>query len=181
MFAMYRRANSFEQLTRSVKYFVNRVREFQAAPVACEEKDWWNDSGNNKEAQLLVWLNARVKNIEARIDTLAGQLSELTLNLKKGSSKRILDCGDDKLIEIEVFENGCLFCKMPRHGANTCLNNPNRDTSCINCGKMRHGPEICWDKPWFVPQQIDQAEGNRNHVALINDGDQNSSLENESV
>lgn len=99
----------------------------------------------------LVCLDARVKNIEAKFDTLAVTMSNLTLIMKTSH----ISGGEGRPISnaqaAEAFKKGCLYCQKPDHGANKCLQNPKRNRSCIICCKKGHGPKICWKKQRYVP------------------------------
>lgn len=70
-FAMYQSMISYKQLIRAVKDFISGVKAFQAVLVTKDTSNQKNKDYQAKEIKLMARLDARVKNMEAKIDTLA--------------------------------------------------------------------------------------------------------------
>lgn len=86
-FAMYRGVSKNNQLTQAVKYFVCKTRAFQAGRSKKETSDWLSSKAQYKDLKLLVRSDARVKNMDDKIDTLANQLLSLNLLSKEKRSR----------------------------------------------------------------------------------------------
>lgn len=84
-FAMYRGVSSYMDLKKAVKDFDSGMRAFHAVSKDTERSaGTWLGNQEEKDMKLLVRPDARVQNMEAKIDTLADQMSSLTLLMKKG-------------------------------------------------------------------------------------------------
>lgn len=66
-----------------------------------------------------------------------------------------------------AFDKTCSFRKKPGHGADRCVENPDRDRSCANCGRKAHGMDSCPSKQKAKPE-IKDDEG---HQAFVGDDD----------
>lgn len=62
--------------------------------------------------------DARMQNMEARIDTLSDQLSNFTLMLKKSSGKSTGKRMGERPKEIGTYGKGGSYCRKSDHGAN---------------------------------------------------------------
>lgn len=131
--------------------------------------------------KLLARPDARVQNMEAKMNTLADQLASLTLILKKGSSKRTTDRTGEIRDQYNGFEKGCSYCQKPGNSANKCPENPNRDIRCTNCGKMGHGLETCWSKSRNAYRRREGMPAKQNQVAVLNAAEDDSSTEDDST
>lgn len=152
-FAIYCGAPNYAQLASAVRDFDCGSRVFQAGPLTGEQgPSKLKEMELGKEVKLLVRPDVRVHNMKAKIDTLANQLSNLTLILKKSHAQPSRECSGDGPSGKGTFDRSCSYCSKPGHGASRCPDNPNRDRRCANCGKMAHGPETCWSKPKSVSE-----------------------------
>lgn len=94
---------------------------------------------------MLVRLDSRVQSIEAKIDTLDDQLSNVTHVLKKGQAGSSKNHAAERKGVTGLHDRSCSYYNKPRHDAIT--QKPDRDRRCINCGKLEHAPGTCWSKP----------------------------------
>lgn len=92
----------------------------------------------------MVCPDRRVVIMEAEIDTLADELSNAALILKKSDSKRPWNRIDAGLWGNLGLEKGCQYCIKPCHGANRCAKSSNQDRHFPNSEKMSYGPKKCW-------------------------------------
>lgn len=141
--SMYCGACDYAQLVKAVQDFDSGKCAFQLRPTPEKASKTTPGTDTDKEIKLFVRPDARVQKMEAKIDTLADQLSSLTLILLKGHSQVPRNRFPAQVDGTEGAERMCSFCNKPGHGANRCLTNPNHDRRCNNCGKLDHGPETC--------------------------------------
>lgn len=92
--------------------------------------------------------DARVANIERKVDTLSDQLADLTFFIK---NERRNDHGSNSGHKSGAGNGAdgdhvCSFCKEPCCAAARCLDNADRHEICENCGKKSHRKSRCWSK-----------------------------------
>lgn len=110
--AMYRGVSSYDQLVKGVREYVSGTKSFQANPVISTEKEL-KHGGDMSNVKHLVRPDARVQNMETKMDTLADQLANFTLILRRGSSKRTVDRAGEIRDQYGGFEKGCSYCQKP--------------------------------------------------------------------
>lgn len=142
-FAIYRGATDYPSLMKVIRDFDIGRRAFHSASLSGPSSHFTHGAGapstqTAKAPQLLVRPDARVRNVEHKIDPLADQLADLTLIVKKTQT------GNENAVKYGDRDRPCSYCKKPGHGANRCTENPNRDKRCQRCDKMGHTEETCW-------------------------------------
>lgn len=85
-FAMYRRVSNYAQLFQAAPISSAELAPFHAVSSVKEATNESLETKNRKDVQLLVRPVAGVQNMKAKIYTLADQLTNLTLILKKSQS-----------------------------------------------------------------------------------------------
>ena len=141
-FAIYRGANSYDDLERAVKDFWVGLQAFQSSAVYASyaagglSTDWFRDMGIVPAKKVLLPSNARSANVESKVDALADQLSQLSLLIKKQTTQPGGPPGERTRL--------CSFCKKEGHAANRCPSNPHLDSMCARCGKKDHAKATCW-------------------------------------
>lgn len=162
-FAMYRGASDYPALKKAIRDFDSGMRAFHSVT----KYDGMSsteilDVQQEKDKRLLVRPDARVKNMEVKIDTLADQLADLTLLMKKGQASSSTQVNADRL---------CSYCNKPGHGANRCTENPHRDTKCPNCGKMGHSQATCWSKRRSQEKKKEPKDQGESRVSFLGQDD----------
>ena len=107
-----------------VKDFESGTKAFRSATVFPEEG---SPSTKPPAALVAVRPDARVKNVETKIDTLTEKMAELSLIVKKTSEKlekASASKNSDEKVKL------CSYCKGPNCFASICPKNPHRDTIC---------------------------------------------------
>lgn len=99
------------------------------------------------------------------IDTIAHQLTNVTLIRKKSHHQKVQklpahnqSCG---LVGIKH----CSFCCQPGHGAKKCSANQNGNNRCDNFRKLGDGVETCLSRPNLLTASEKQVGGNHRRVA----------------
>lgn len=137
-FAMYPGVSLYDKLKKAIQEYDSGIRSLYSVTG---QKDLMNSKLMNEPIQedqkLLVRPDYRVKNMEDKIDTLANQMADLTLLMKKSQAR------SSRKQDADII---CSYCKKLGHGANKCPDNPHRNVSCPVCGKIGQGEEICWSK-----------------------------------
>lgn len=86
-FAGNRRVSTYDELKKAVKDFDSGTRAFRSNGVESQSSAVeWRKEQKAKNVKLLVCPDAKMPNVDSRIDTLAEQLSSLTLLLKNDQS-----------------------------------------------------------------------------------------------
>lgn len=138
-FVLYRAPTSYETLNRSVEDFLEGREAFLAERPA----QLFDPSAPRRILQRPERFE-KTGNIEKKVESLADQLAELSLLVKK-----------KQIVELTEIVRTCSFCKEPGHSAVRCLSNPNRDFSCPKCGKQGHGEDTCWSKFGVTRPNVD--------------------------
>lgn len=142
-FAMYRAAADFESLKKAIKDFDNGRKAYDASASRSASSSSIDASkiADMEAKRLMVRPDARVKNMEVKIDSLTEQMASLTLMLKQKveaattTDKNPKKTGDDRV---------CSYCGEAGHIASRCEKNPDKDKKCAHCGKKGHTLENCW-------------------------------------
>lgn len=188
--ALFRGANDYESLKTIVQDYHKGRKTYPSLnkPYQTKEENGVKfvdeKSGlQSKSPKLMVRPDARIANMESKVDNLADQLADLTLLMKKarkneaGSSASHAagaDIGKGK-------DRICSFCDTPGHGANRCPNNPNRGVKCPRCGKMGHNESTCWSKKKkedaspAVSVAVEQQDIDLEEIRVDNDSDDEES------
>lgn len=127
--------------------------------------DFETDTG--KDVLLLLRPNARVQNIETKIDTPAEQFSNLTLILKKGQSKPPKDPIGESSQILPRHERAYSNCRKPGQGGNKFFENPHRNRRWTGCGMMGPGLESCWLKPRIAEHSKEEKPKEQNQGDYI--------------
>lgn len=166
-FAMFRGVSNYEELKEAVKDFDRATRSFNSSHAnAQDDIRGLLEKQQATDKKLLVRPDAHVQNMESKIDTLAEQLSGLTLLMKKGSTSYSRDprAGQARMGK----EWTCSFFKQAGHGDSQCQRNPNKDKQCTNCGKIGHDTDSCWSTKKLGPGEN---EHTKNQVSLMAESD----------
>ena len=146
-FAVYRSAKDYEELKTVIRDFESGLRAFRSAnrkgkiaEASSVALPAIGARSTEKHPKLLVRPDARVSNMESKIDSITDQLANLSLLMKKSTSTtRFQDASRG-----DRSDRVCSYCKKTGHGAAQCAENPNRDKRCRRCGKIGHNEETCW-------------------------------------
>lgn len=57
---------------------------------------------------------------------------------------KVSDISFEKEPRYRDKDHVCSYCEKPGHGANHCLENPNRNKKSPSCGKTAHDTSTCW-------------------------------------
>lgn len=122
-----------------IDFYVRR-RAFQLASIAGISSYFSHGMDPNPRQretppQLLVHPDARIRNVEYMIDSMADQLAEFTLIIK---NKQTVNETPVRTGDLE------LVCKRPGHGTNRYTKKSNRDKKCHSCRKIGHKEEVRW-------------------------------------
>ena len=141
-FVLYRGASTYKDLVKVVvEYETGRKTFFRQTSAGASSS---SDVFGSKK--VLNRPDARGSEIEAKVDSLATSLADLTLIMKKktpapaAAAAARSPAGNDQ-------NRVCSFCKELGHAANRCPKNPHRDAICERCGKMGHTVATCWTRP----------------------------------
>ena len=85
------------------------------------------------------------------MDKLAEQLAELSLIVRKQTGASSSDRRETP--------RPCSFCQKPGHGANSCPENPHRDTRCSKCGRLGHSVATCYSRQKGTEKQRSPSTG----------------------
>ena len=150
--ALFRKADDYKTLKTIVEDFyqgkkaylsLNRAN-YQAASNKVKFVDE-KSAVDAKTPRIMVRPDARVQNVENKVDKLADQLANLTLLIKKTKTSDKGTAGSSRTKADDDVEL-CSVCNEPDCYAAKCPQNPHRNAICENCGKRGHTKTTCWSK-----------------------------------
>lgn len=128
VFLVMRAGTDYGELRKAIKDYDTMQKAF-CAPVSSIRGSSTQDDFDQQykpDSRLLVSPDARVKNMETKIDSVTDQIANLTLMIKKTSSfKR----EEKKKVSYKDgdYDIACSYCKEHGHTSGRCEKHPNKD------------------------------------------------------